>query len=96
MPPSRGYFSNSRVIKTELIQAVASRVGSAKAKRIIKAILEVILEVLQNGGEVELEGIGTLKTRLMQEVTCVCPATNQSKLIPEHLRVYFEVLKIST
>lgn len=95
MPPSRGYSSNSRVSKAELIQAVASSVGSAKAKRIINAVLEVILEVLQNGGEVELEGIGILRTRLMQEVTCVCPATNQTKVIPKHLRIYFEVLNSS-
>lgn len=70
--------------KTELINAVAGKAELSKkdADVAVKAVLEAIVEALENGDKVQLVGFGTFEVRARKERQGRDPRTNSSITIP--------------
>jgi DNA-binding protein HU-beta len=65
--------------KNKLIEALAAKTGSSKgdAARAVKALTEIITEVLQKGDSLSLIGFGTFEVRERGERTGRNPSTGK-------------------
>ncbi len=70
--------------KTELKKAVAKGAGSsiASVERYLEALRDVVLQELQNGGEVPLPGLGKLSVKQRAERKGRNPRTGETVTIP--------------
>lgn len=70
--------------KTELIAAVAEKVGMTKkdSEKAVNAVLETITGALTEGEKVQLVGFGTFDVKARGERTARNPRTNEEITIP--------------
>jgi DNA-binding protein HU-beta len=70
--------------KGELIEAIAEKVGVAKAEadRMVNAFEEIVISTLKGGGEVVITGFGTFSAKKREARTGRNPQTGESIEIP--------------
>jgi DNA-binding protein HU-beta len=70
--------------KTELIEAIAEKVGVAKAEaeRMIDALVEIVTSTLKGGGEVTITGFGTFSAKRREARSGRNPQTGETIEIP--------------
>ena len=83
----------SRVGKTDLIGNVAGATELTKenAKKVVNAVLEVILTVLEQAGYLRLANFGTFTVKQTKERQGINPKTQQPITIPAGYRMGFKV-----
>jgi len=83
----------SRVGKTDLIGNVAGTTELTKenAKKVINAVLEGILTVLEQSGTLRLANFGTFTVKQTKERQGINPKTQQPITIPAGYRMGFKV-----
>ena len=83
----------SRVGKTDLIGHVAGTTELTKenAKKVINAVLEGILTVLEQSGTLRLANFGTFTVKQTKERQGINPKTQQPITIPAGYRMGFKV-----
>lgn len=83
----------SRVGKTDLIGNVAGTTELTKenAKKVINAVLEGILAVLEQSGTLRLANFGTFTVKQTKERQGINPKTQQPITIPAGYRMGFKV-----
>ena len=83
----------SRVGKTDLIGNVAGTTELTKenAKKVVNAVLEGILTVLEHSGSLRLANFGTFTVKQTKERQGINPKTQQPIIIPAGYRMGFKV-----
>lgn len=78
--------------KAELVQSVAKQTGLTQPQTLatVNAILETILNDLENGGEVTLQKFGTFKNVTRAAHVARNPATGQNVNVPEKTKKTFK------
>ena len=71
--------------KSEIISNVAEKAGISKkdAEKSVNALLEVVVEALQNGEKVQLVGFGTFEVHTRKARAGKNPNTQENIMIPE-------------
>lgn len=79
--------------KTELIKAVAEKVGKSQKDTlaVIDALFEAIGGALVNGDEVKITSFGTFKSVKVDERTARNPQDGSAIKVPAHNKVKFTV-----
>jgi DNA-binding protein HU-beta len=80
-----------RLTKTDMVDLVAERLDATKAetKRILDAMLEVIIEAVANDVKVNITGFGSFESKLYKARNGVNPRTGEKLLIPATKRPTF-------
>lgn len=83
---------STRITKTDLIDAVASKadISKAEAKRVLDAMLDVVSDSLSREDKVTLTGFGTFEVRHVKSRTGVNPRTKARIQIPATKRPVFK------
>ena len=85
----------SRVGRTDLVGTVAGTTELTKenAKKVVNAVLEGILTVLEQSGSLRLANFGTFTVKQTKERQGINPKTQQPITIPAGYRMGFKVSK---
>ena len=83
----------SRVGRTDLVGTVAGTTELTKenAKKVVNAVLEGILTVLEQSGSIRLANFGTFTVKQTKERQGINPKTQQPITIPAGYRMGFKV-----
>ena len=75
---------NFKMTKTDLIAAVATKIGASKkdSENAVNAVLSAITESLVNGEEVRLVGFGTFAVKERAERKGINPQTKEEIVVP--------------
>lgn len=60
------------------------------AENIISAFWDVVIDALQNGDSINLNGYAIIETKHMAERKAMNVVENKVMIVPEHYRVYFK------
>ncbi len=88
---------NEKIIRPGMIKRVVDLLKCRNEKytqedveTIIFAFWDVIIDAIENGGSVNLNGYATIGTRYMAERKSRNVVENKEMILPEHYRVYFK------
>lgn len=89
--PKTTVSTTPKMNKSELVAQVAERLGTSKAhaKRVIDAMLDVVIESLANDVKITLTGFGSFESRTYKARNGVNPRTGEKITIPATRRPVF-------
>lgn len=88
---------NEKIIKPGFVKRIADLLKSREQKYtqeeiecVLLAFWDVIIEALENGNSINLNGYATLKTKHMAERKSRNVVENKEIILPEQYRIYFK------
>lgn len=88
-------MANKKVNRTELIEALAEKLGSSKAQaeKFLNGFVDVVTEKLSNGYDVNITGFGSFRVVTRAARKGVNPKTREPMQIPASTSVSYKVGK---
>ena len=81
--------------KTELVKAIAkaNKITNTRAQMELDSILEIIMDAVCSGDEVNIKGFGKFYSKQYRAKSCVNPKTGEKMDIPAHIYCNFTCSK---
>ena len=82
--------------KTELVKAIAkaNRITNTRAQMELDSIIEIIMDAVCGGEEVNIKGFGKFYQKQYRAKSCINPSTGEKMDIPAHIGCNFTCGKI--
>jgi nucleoid DNA-binding protein len=77
--------------KTELVRAIAkaNKITNTRAQMELDSILEIIMDAVCGGDEVNIKGFGKFYSKQYRAKSCINPSTGDKMEIPAHIGCNF-------
>lgn len=81
--------------KTELVKAIAkaNKITNTRAQMELESILEIIMDAVCSGDEVNIKGFGKFCPKQYRAKSCINPSTGEKMDIPAHIGCNFTCSK---